>query len=66
MTVEEVRRQSVCDAMCGRYLCEVQRGQGSEVERSYVLGDNAKSEVDEDDMKEYIQEARSRATMCRI
>lgn len=49
---------------CGRYLCEVQRGQGSEVERSYVLGDNAKSEVDEDDMKEYIQEARSHATMC--
>ena len=40
-----------------RYLAEAKRSQGAEVERTYMLGDSAKSEMTEAQIKDYIKEA---------
>lgn len=39
-----------------RYLAEAKRSQGAEVERTYMLGDSAKSEMTEAQIKDHIKE----------
>jgi len=54
--------QHVCmfatDVRTRRYLAEARRGQGVEAERTFVRGDNAASELSDEQLAEFIKQAR--------
>jgi hypothetical protein len=41
-----------------RYLAEARRGQGVEAERTFVRGDSASSELSDEQLAEFIKQAR--------